>query len=290
MIIYNGNIISDGLYHEDGNPYRWLSPQVGRYTRVYEPGNVVINDMWSAGNSIRVGTARSYIEGTLGFTGPVEVYSNVSWLTPRFEYCPPGQMFCTYHSGLTSQYLLNGYRDFERKSNIKGIYTDDTPYFPVSMRITVSANSGSSSRSGTIGFRKLGTSTGLYPYRSGNEILVPYTIIVTQDGTSTVVNYGSLTVSRYQDLASAGLPSFTHRVFSINVGGIKTLTLDTRSVAMPHTFNDIRSGTYSIAVTGSGYTSMGQTYKLNCTASPSTVTIPVNGSTSIVINVSSAHM
>lgn len=289
MIIYNNNIISDGIYHEDGNPRRWLSSEAGRYTRVYEPGNVVIDDMWAAGTSVTVANDGSAISGILGFTGPVEAHSSVSWLTPRFLYQPPGQAFGVYVSGLTSQSLLN-YKEIERKETAAGIYTDDTPYVPVTLRIGVGANSGSTSRTGSISFRKLGTTSTLFPYRNGTGLTTVYTIRITQRGSGTIIGNGSLTVSGHQDLSSTGIPDFTYRVYTINVGGIKTLTLDTRTTFMPHTFDGIQSGSHNITITGYGITSTNQVYKLNCAASPSTVTIPVNGSATIRINVLSAHL
>lgn len=290
MIIYNNNIISDGIYHEDGNPRRWLSSEAGRYTRVYEPGNVVIDDMWPAGTAVTVANTSSVITGIMGFTGPVEVHSTVSWLTPRFVYAPPGQAAGVYQSRLTSQQLLNN-KEIERKETAAGIYTDDTPYFPVTLGITVDANSGSASRTGTITFRKLGTTSTLYPYRpsTGSGLMTVYMIRITQRGSSTVVGYGRLNVSNVDDV-SMSIPAFSYRVFTINVGGITTLTMDTRATHTPHTFSGIQSGSHNITITGSGVTSMGQVYKLTCTSSPSTVTIPANGSDSIKINVISAHL
>lgn len=287
MIIYNNNIISDGIYHEDGNPRRWLSSEAGRYTRVYEPGNVVIDDMWPAGTAVTVANTSSVITGIMGFTGPVEVHSSVSWLTPSFLYQPPGQAFGVAVSGLTSQSLLN-YKEIERKETAVGIYTDDTPYVPVKLNIRVGANSGSASRTGSISFRKLGTTSNLFPYKSGSQILRPYTIRITQRGTGATTTYGSLTVSSIQWPLS--LPEFNNTVFTINVGGIKTLTLDSRSTSIPWSFSNIPSGSHNIIITGTGYTGAAVTYKFTCTSSPSTVTIPVNGSDSIVINVISAHL
>lgn len=289
MIIYNNNIISDGIYHEDGNPRRWLSSEAGRYTRVYEPGNVVIGDMWPAGTAVTVASTSSEISGILGFTGPVEAHSTVSWLRPRLLYAPPGQAFGVYQSGLTSQQLLNN-KEIERKETAAGIYTDDTPYFPVTLGITVDANSGSASRTGYISFRKLGTTSTLYSYRTGSGLTKAYMIRITQRGSGTVVGNGSLTVSGHQDLSSTSIPDFEYRVYTINVGGIKTLTLDTRSTLFPRSFSNIQPGSHNITITGSGITGMGQVYKLTCTSSPSTVTIPVNGSDSIIINVISARL
>lgn len=289
MIIYNNNIISDGIYHEDGNPRRWLSSEAGRYTRVYEPGNVVIDDMWAGGTAVTVANTSSEITGILGFTGPVEAHSTVSWLRPRLLYAPPGQAFGVYQSGLTSQQLLNS-KEIERKETAAGIYTDDTPYFPVTLGITVDANSGSASRTGYISFRKLGTTSTLYQYKIGSGLTKAYMIRITQRGSGTVTTYGRLTVSWHQDLSSAGIPDFTYRVYTINVGGIETLTLDTRSTLFPHSFSNIQSGSHKITITGSGITDTGMVYKLSCAASPSTVTIPVNGSATIGINVISANL
>lgn len=289
MIIYNNNIISDGIYHEDGNPRRWLSSEAGRYTRVYEPGNVVIDDMWPAGTAVTVANTSSEISGILGFTGPVEAHSTVSWLRPRLLYAPPGQAFGVWQSGLTSQQLLNN-KEIERKETAAGIYTDDTPYFPVTLGITVDANSGSASRTGYISFRKLGTTSTLYQYRTGSGLTRAYMIRITQRESGTIVGNGSLTVSGYQDLSFTGIPEFSYRVYTINVGGIKTLTLDTMTTFFPHTFSSIQSGSHNITITGYGITSTLQSYKLNCAASPSTVTIPANGSATIEINVLSAHL
>ena len=288
MIIYNNNIISNGIRHEDGNPIRWLSPQVGRYKRVYEPGNVVIDDMWAGGTVVTVTNTSSTITGILGFTGPVEADSSVSWLTPSFLYRPPGQAYGVALSALTSQNLLN-YKEIERKEIIDGRYTDDTPYIPVTLNIRVDANSGSTSRTGSIRFRKRGTTSMLFPYKSSGIILTPYTIRITQRGAGTVSTYGTLIISNIQ-MTPTSLPEFTHAIYTINVGGIKTLTLDTRSTSIPWSFGNIQSGSYNITITGFGYTGTGQRYKLSCTSSPSTVTIPANGSDSIVIRVTSASL
>lgn len=289
MIIYNNNIISDGIYHEDGNPRRWLSSEAGRYTRVYEPGNVVIDDMWAGGTAVTVANTSSKITGILGFTGPVEAHSTVSWLRPYLLYAPPGWEYGTYQSGLTSQELLNN-KEIERKETAAGIYTDDTPYFPVTLSFIVDANSGSASRTGYISFRKLGTTSTLYQYKTGSGLTKAYMIRITQRGSSTVTTYGRLTVSGHQDLSSAGIPDFTYRVYTINVGGIETLTLNTMSTLFPHSFSNIQSGSHKITITGSGITGTGMVYKLTCTSSPSTVTIPANGGDSIKINVISAHL
>ena len=288
MIIYNNNIISNGIRHEDGNPRRWLSSEAGRYTRVYEPGNVVIDDMWAGGTAVTVAKTSSTISGILGFTGPVEAYSSVSWLTPSFLYRPPGQAYGLALSALTSQNLLN-YKEIERKEIIDGRYTDDTPYIPVTLNIRVDANSGSASRTGSIRFRKRGTTSNLFPYQSSGTIIMPYTIRITQSGAGTVPTYGTLIVSNTQ-MGATSLPGFTHCIYTIHVGGITTLTMDTRSTSVPWSFGNIPSGSHNITITGFGYTSTGQEYKLSCTSSPSTVTIPANGSDSIVIRVTSASL
>ena len=288
MIIYNNNIISNGIRHEDGNPRRWLSSEAGRYTRVYEPGNVVIDDMWAGGTVVTVANTSSTITGILGFTGPVEVHSSVSWLTPSFLHHPPGQAYGIALSALTSQSLLK-YKEIERKEIIDGRYTDDTPYIPITLNIRVDANSGSTSRTGSIRFRKPGTTSNLFPYQSTGTIIMPYTIRITQRGAGAVSTYGTLIISNIQ-MISMSLPEFTHAIYTINVGGIKTLTLDTRSTSIPWSFGNIQSGSHNITITGFGYTSTGQRYKLSCTSSPSTVTIPANGSDSIGIRVTSASM
>lgn len=86
------------------------------------------------------------------------------------------------------------------------------------------------------------------------------------------------------------LPDFAYSVYIINVGGIKTLTMDSMSTPTPYTFASIPSGFHNIAITSFGYTGTGQRYKLSCTSFPLTVTIPANGRDIITIQVNSASL
>lgn len=86
------------------------------------------------------------------------------------------------------------------------------------------------------------------------------------------------------------LPDFNVRVFTINVGGVEILTMDSRTTPTPYTFVNIPSGTHNITITGFGDTGTGQRYTLTCTSSPSMATIPANGTASIKINVIGGSM
>lgn len=293
MIIYNNNIITSGAYwndeyadswcHEDCYATSGIVPVVNK--RQVREGNWVVVD--TVVQNISAPASGGTYTYNLGVTAPFYTFTSNSWLvgTARI-YSRNGTVFVSRGSAVTASDLLES-ASLGEDGGIVGAHYEVVKYFPIRVSVTVPRNTGAE-RFGQIRFRNERGDLNFYHLATGN-IYTVFSINVNQQAGSTTSNYGSLKVTGYQDLSSS-MPVFTYRVFTINVGSIKNLTLDTRSTSIPHTFDGIQSGSYNITITGFGITSMGQRYKLSCTSSPSTVTIPANGSDSITIRVNSASL
>lgn len=292
MIIYNNNIIRTGANWNKEQADSWchedcyatggiVLPQDRRRVR---EGNWVVNSM---NLNLVPATGGSYSD-ILGVTAPFYTYTTSSWLKGSVEiYTLKGSDTELCGSAVTASDLLEN-ASLAETGGVVGTHYEVLKYFPIRVRITVPPNNTGAARNGMVYFRNEGGDMNLYHRATGN-IYTVFSISVNQQRGTGVTSYGSLRVFQVY-MTSLSLPEFIRTVFTIKVGSVKTLTLDSMSMIVPHVFTNIPSGSHNITITGTGYTSSQLTYKLTCTSSPSTVTIPVNGSDSINIDVIGGSM